>query len=192
MADAPRFAGSASELRHHRLPRTAPVAGVYPWLTYTNTDPFCALIREGKFNDRPELIEELACLYSRWLETSGCLDGVDLIVPVPMHWLKRLIRGYNQAELIAAAVGRRCGIPVERALRAVRRHAVQSRRSGTERARNVKGIFELSPCCDIKNRNIAIADDILTTGATLSEAVNTLMLGQPASVTVLALAAVAH
>lgn len=188
VSNAPLFAGSTDDLRHHRLPRTAPISAVRPWLAYSNADSVCRLIRDGKFNDRPELIEELSRRYAIWLTENGFLDSVDLLVPVPMHWWKRLLRGYNQAEIIARGVSRLSGIPIAKALRACRSHAVQSRQSGARRAENVKGIFGLTDC-DIEGKHIAVVDDILTTGSTLSEAITTLMQGSPKAVAVLTLAA---
>lgn len=187
----PAWKGMNSDLRAHRLPRTAPIDGVWPWLTYSNADPVCALIREGKFNDRPELIEELGRRYAAWLKENGLLEGVDALIPVPMHWWKRLRRGYNQSELIANAIANASGIPISNALKVVRRHSVQSRQSGLQRAANVAGIFALSRNHGLTDgTKVALVDDILTTGSTLSEAVNTLSEAPIASITILPLAAV--
>lgn len=190
VADIPLWSGSEADLRAARLPRNAPVARVIPWLAYSNSDPVCALIREGKFNDRPELIEDLAKRFAKSLAGSDSLCGVDAIVPVPMHWWKRMLRGYNQAEIIADIIARESGIPMIKAIRAVRSHSVQSRKSGQERAANVSGIFALRKNSKIApGSHIAVVDDILTTGATLSEAIKTLNSLNPAAVTILTLAA---
>lgn len=187
---APVWMGSCDDLRAHRMPRTAPVEAVLPWLVYTNEDPFCNLIRRGKFNDRPDIIEELARRYARKLMAEGRLVGIEALVPIPMHWWKRLLRGYNQSHLIAEAISRESGIPVVNALKAVRAHSVQSRKSGEERVSNVKGIFSLRANHKLENVNhIAIVDDILTTGSTVSEGIGALS-GLPLSkITVLTLAA---
>lgn len=190
MSAAPLWAGSRDDLRAHRLPRAAAIDGVWPWLSYSNSDPLCELIRKGKFNDSPELIEELSRRYGAWLMAEGRLDGVEALVPVPMHWWKRLLRGYNQAELIAEGISEASGIPVDNALRAVRGHAVQSRKKGAERTANVAGIFALRDGHGLEpGMRIAVVDDILTTGATLSEAVKVLSETSPGGITVLALAA---
>lgn len=188
--EIPLWCGSREDLRAHRFPRTLPVEGVWPWLIYTNSNPFCALLRRGKFNDRPEIIEEMAARYAGWIKSAGLLNGVDAIVPVPMHWWKRLRRGYNQAELIAAQISRHTGIPLVKALRAARPHSVQSRKTGSERAANVAGLFALSRRHTLPSGSrIAVVDDILTTGSTLSEAMNALSGTSPAAFYVLTLAA---
>ena len=186
----PLWHGSNDDLRAHRLPRNAPIRGIWPWMMYSNEDPVCALIRVGKFNDRPELIEELSKRYAGRLIEERITDDIDFIVPVPMHWWKKLRRGYNQSELIANAIGEAASIPVIKVLKAVRSHSVQSRKSGLERAANVAGIFALNSSNTIApGAHIAVVDDILTTGATLSEAINTLRPLHPKEISVLTLAA---
>lgn len=190
VADFPLWEGSADDLRAHRLPRTLPIAKAVPWLVYSNNNPVCEMLRAGKFNDRPELISELARRFARHLAETDALAGIDALVPVPMHWWKKMRRGYNQTELIAEEISRACGVRTVKALKALRTHAVQSRRSGAERATNVAGIFGVDPRADIApGSRIAIVDDILTTGATLSEAASALMALKPRDITVLSLAA---
>lgn len=188
-ADLPTWSSSLDELRAQRFPRSAPIKGVWPWLVYTHDSPSSQLIRRGKFNDRPDIIEELARRYGVRLMTMQALAGVDALVPIPMHWWKRLRRGYNQAEIIADKISEESGIPVIRLLKAKRSHSMQSRKSGNERQANVAGIFELRAVDFPASGHIALVDDILTTGATLSEAIKTLSELKPASITILSLAA---
>jgi predicted amidophosphoribosyltransferase len=69
---------------------------------------------------------------------------VDAVVPVPLHWMRRLQRGYNQAAVIAREVARTLGAPcAERLLRRRRRTRSQTRLSGEDKARNVAGAFAL-------------------------------------------------
>ena len=189
MSDAPEWRGSNVDLRAHRFPRTLPIEGVWPWLAYSNSDPICSLIRRGKFDDRPDIIEELARRYAGRLVADGRLDGIDAIVPVAMHWWKRMTRGYNQAALIADQISQVSGIPVVDALKASR-HAVQSRKNAAEREANVAGKFALRAAHGLMPAShIAIVDDILTTGATLTAAMTALKAADPERFTVLTLAA---
>ena len=74
------------------------------------------------------------------------LEDVDLIVPVPIHWRRRLSRGYNQAEVIARAVGESLGISVApRLLQRVRYSASQTRTSVEAKSANVRGAFRARP-----------------------------------------------
>lgn len=95
--------------------------------------------------------------------------SIDTIVPVPLHWRRRVARGYNQAEVLAKALGRRVGIPVETSLvRRVKNTKPQKKLSHGERNRNLKDAF-----CVKKwkkgVKNILIIDDIYTTGNTINE-----------------------
>lgn len=95
---------------------------------------------------------------------------VDLILPVPLHWTRRWSRGYNQAEVLARALGARLGIPVRcDVLRRKRRTRTQTHLSMEEKAHNVSGAFCVRPAAlkNLQPRHILLLDDTFTTGATL-------------------------
>jgi len=96
----------------------------------------------------------------------------EVIVPVPMHWRKRMARGYNQAELLAERISRLTGIPCERKLlRCVRYTGDQKELGRNERLWNLRGSFEVNapvPC------RILLVDDVYTTGSTMDEAARAL------------------
>ena len=93
-------------------------------------------------------------------------QSFDMIVPMPLHWLKRWRRGFNQAELLARMVARRSGAPVVGAVR--RRHATapQASLSHSRRRENVRGAFAVKRGCHVEGRRILLIDDVLTTGST--------------------------
>ena len=90
-----------------------------------------------------------------------------MIVPVPLHRSRLRERGYNQAELLARAVGRWIETPVDAGLLARTAGAGSQARSATreERQANVAGAFEARR--DAQGRSIVVVDDVTTTGATL-------------------------
>ncbi len=97
--------------------------------------------------------------------------GVDLIVPIPMHWWRRLRRGAYPAQLLATTVGQAVRLPVATGLLWCRRKAKKQGTLGpADRFRNVRGVFRVSSGYDITDANVLIIDDIMTTGATASEA----------------------
>ena len=107
---------------------------------------------------------------------SGRFDDIDLLVPVPLHWWRRLQRGYNQSELLCRGIAE--VMPREVNTTAVVRHRYtrqQSLQSGDSRAANVEGAFRLRHPDQLAGRHVLLVDDVLTTGATLSACTDTLL-----------------
>ena len=104
------------------------------------------------------------CFQDRWEE------GVDLITWAPLHPKRRRERGYDQAELLARRVGELTGLTVESTLEKVRAAAAQSGIDGEEaRKANVRGAYRVLPGLDLAGKRVVLIDDVVTTGATLSE-----------------------
>jgi ComF family protein len=96
-------------------------------------------------------------------------ESWDMLVPVPLHPLKRREREFNQAERLAAGLSAATGIPSNaRLLRRVVATRTQTRLSRAERARNVRGAFAVRPGVQLHGERIVLVDDVLTTGATTS------------------------
>jgi ComF family protein len=98
------------------------------------------------------------------------------VVPVPLHWRRRWRRRYNQAEALAQGIGDRLGLRVRRSLRRVvaTPQLAGSGFAPTERFRVMRGAFRVRRDPGIEGRVILLVDDILTTGATSSEAARVL------------------
>jgi ComF family protein len=95
----------------------------------------------------------------------------DLIAPVPMYWARRLRRGTNSPEMLARRLGRSLGVPVGRRVLARCRNTLpQANLSPRERFRNVRGAFRTRAGYHLEGLRVLLVDDILTTGATCSEA----------------------
>ena len=112
------------------------------------------------------------------------------VVPVPMHWLRRWHRGYNQAEIMARAVAEQNKIALANVLRRVRYTKPQTRLSESQRFANVRGSFDIGPV-HLRDWHIWLIDDVKTTGATLAACARLLRKAGAASLNV-AVAAVAH
>lgn len=98
----------------------------------------------------------------------------DGLVPVPLHRRRMRTRGYNQAELLARAVGRRMDLPVyPKMLVRVRNTAPQKKLNPEERQNNLKKAFIIRRN-DVKLKTVIVVDDIYTTGATIDEAARVL------------------
>ena len=179
---------SADSPLRERLPRLGIIDCCGAMLTYRHDSPAATLIRRGKYHNRPDIIRDLGQIWGEQLASSGCMSDIDALQAVPMHLSKRLRRGYNQADVLAHAIGKACGKPVIHALGA-RRHGTQARNSASERLANASGIFYTTRPDAIAGKHIAIIDDIITTGATLSDAIRALADARPRAITVITLAA---
>ncbi len=114
--------------------------------------------------------------------------GPDALIPVPLHRKRRRARGYNQAALLARALGRRLEVPVaENYLMRVRNTIPLKYLNPKERQNNLKKAFNI-PQNDVKLKRVIVVDDIYTTGSTVDEAAETLLQGGAEQVYFVALA----
>ena len=113
----------------------------------------------------------------------------ELLVPVPLHPQREAKRGYNQAALLAVALGEEIGLPVaEQALQRVRNTASQTKLTRQERRVNVNAAFEMKTGADFQGKHVVLVDDVATTGATLEACAITLLQGGAKNVSAFTLA----
>ncbi len=144
-----------------------------------------------KHADRTETVPALAGWMSR--VGGGLLESTELIVPVPLHWTRLATRRFNQAALLAHAIGRTAGLPVlPQALLRRRATRSQGHLGRLARFRNVKGAIVVAErhATVVTNRRILLIDDVITTGATVESAAKALISAGARQVDVLALAKV--
>ena len=98
----------------------------------------------------------------------------DAIVPVPSHWTRVLYRGFNPADMIAKGLSVLSKVPVNKALKRIRRTPYQHTKIKSERLLNIQNAFKYTGR-NIKNKNMLLVDDVFTTGATLNECAKTLL-----------------
>ena len=127
-----------------------------------------SLILAFKFRERTELSNRLGQMLKQVFDGQRLDLDVDMIVPVPLHWRRRLHRGYNQAYLLSKAISAK-RIPVSVDLARVRNTEQQWDLTGPQRRRNVKGAFAVRKGHSFGGKTVALVDDITTSGATLNE-----------------------
>ncbi len=149
------------------------------------------LILRFKHADR----SDAAPAFARWMARAGAelTKDCDLIAPVPLHWRRLFRRRYNQAALLSqriAAVTAKSHAPD--LLRRLRPSAEQGRLGRRARRARVAGAFEVKASWrdQVRERNILLIDDVLTTGATASACAETLLDAGARAVDVLTLARV--
>jgi ComF family protein len=92
---------------------------------------------------------------------------LDLVVPVPQHWKRRLNRSHNSAEVLAARMAADLKLPIStHVLRKVRYTPSQASLTATERRKNLRGAFRTRFAGRIRGKRILLVDDVLTTGST--------------------------
>jgi ComF family protein len=124
------------------------------------------LVQELKFRNKLHLARLLGQLMGSRLAAQEA--GVELIIPVPLHRKRLCERGYNQALELAHAMAKQLNVPIdmESCVR-TRATAAQSELSSEQRQKNVRGVFSLRK--PIAAKTVAIVDDVMTTGATVTE-----------------------
>lgn len=109
------------------------------------------------------------------IKNAELFQGIDYLIPIPLHPKKEHMRGYNQSYVIAQGVEEKTKIPIIRDC-LVRNvfTSTQTKKSREERWDNVKDIFDVRDGDRLKRRHVLLIDDVLTTGATLKAAGMTL------------------
>lgn len=134
------------------------------------------LILAYKFNDRTGLRELFAHSMLGALRDAGLAGEIDCVVPVPMHWLRKFSRGYNQSALLASWIARDIGKPYLGSVLTRPVYTRESSRSGggpEERHRSARKSYRAGRVT-LPGSTVLLVDDILTTGATLRTCVTIL------------------
>ena len=149
------------------------------------------MILELKYGDRPELAAPAAA----WMAQTAAdvLIEKSLIIPIPVHWQRFLQRKYNQAEVLAKHVATHCGAELKTdILRRPRKTVPLKEVNRSARFLIQENAFEINAdkVQEMKERNIVLIDDVMTSGATLSAAAKTLQRAGAGDISVLVLARV--
>ena len=150
------------------LPVRMPVGIVQLEWCCSYTGPARACVHALKYDGERRLVEPLARLMAERWQRAGI--GGELLVPVPVHAERLRQRGFDQAELLARALGRLLDIPVEQAVRRAARTTAQHQLGRSARAGNVRSAFapDARSVAAIADRWVVMVDDVVTTGATLA------------------------
>lgn len=137
--------------------------------------PYENLLREvllrAKFGKLPIYGEALGRLWAKTDHARIAQHKPDVVLPVPLHWWRRLCRGFNQSQLLSQAWAKELGIAhVPRWLRRVRATPPQTQQVPSRRRKNMIGAFRTTVWSRFQGLKVLLVDDVLTTGSTLSEA----------------------
>lgn len=126
------------------------------------------LIHELKYKGNADAGLFLGRELGKSIKEAPLFQGIDYLIPVPLHPQREKKRGYNQSMVIARGISEATGIPIgaEFLVRSVNT-ATQTRKTREERWQNVKDIFEVKKPERLAGKYVLLIDDVLTTGATL-------------------------
>lgn len=150
------------------------------------------LIINYKFNDCAYLYKTFAKIILDNKKICDFIKSYDIIIPVPIHRKRKLLRGYNQTELIAKALAKTLENVTynTKALIKTKNNSKQSTLSRLERERNVLNAYEFNEreADKIYNKKILIFDDIYTTGNTIKECAKIINNFNPKSIGIVTIA----
>lgn len=155
-------------------------AGHFPFVAatghffYSRDSSLSQLFQDMKYRGFPSIGNVLGEIVGRELFTAGFLSDIDVIVPVPMHFYKKAMRGYNQVDRIAMGIEKATGIPFVDALRMTRRRKTQTALTQTQRLANAENLFSVRKNIDLSDKSVLLVDDVCTTGSTMSSAAKTI------------------
>ena len=142
-----------------------------------------------KFFDKSYMYKTFAKLALKNEKICRIIKSYDIIIPVPMYRKKKILRGYNQSELIAKEIAKNVKeIKYINALKKVKDNKKQSSLDKEERLKNVKNVYQIQNKEIIKNKQIILFDDIFTTGSTVNECSKVLKQNGAKKILVLTLA----
>jgi competence protein ComFC len=127
------------------------------------------LIHRFKYSGQYYLRHLLADFIMEGFNDDRLGTAADLIIPVPLHPVRRRERGYNQSEALAEIVSGKSGIPYASVLRRRIPTQTQTQFDRQQRMQNLRNAFILRENRDVHGKNLLLLDDILTTGSTLAE-----------------------
>ena len=126
------------------------------------------LMHQLKYNKRPEVGIRMGELYARQLIRTEGWKKADLIIPIPLHPLKRKKRGYNQSEQISRGMASVLNLPLStQHLVRIGNTETQTKKSRYARYENLKDAFMINDASELVQKHIILVDDVMTTGATV-------------------------
>ncbi|MGR3221234.1 MAG: ComF family protein [Candidatus Anammoxibacter sp.] len=150
-----------------------------------------ALIHRFKYDRKEVLSVSFGNNMIEWSNSCSVMSNVDLIVPVPLFWQKRIKRGFNQSLLIAKSLAKHNSIPISiNNLKRIRNTETQANLTRNQRLKNVKDAFKVKKPAKFSGKKILLVDDVMTTGVTASECARILKAIGTQKVDVLVLARV--
>ena len=172
-----RFAGKVS------------LAKASSYLYYNKGGIAQKLIAEIKYKGNQNLGIWIGSYLANDMISSGFFQGIDYLLPVPLHRAKEKKRGFNQAEKLARGISQVTKIPLETInIFREKSNTSQTRKGLFDRWMNTRNLFQLKNPDLYNKKHILLIDDVLTTGSTLEAVTQSLLKSQDVKISILTLA----
>lgn len=174
---------------HQRFYGWVEIKHAFAYYKFSKSSKVQKLLHQLKYGRCPEVGALTAKWYANSLIEAGYKDSFDLIVPVPMHKIKKRKRGYNQCDSIAQGMASVLEISwSDMILRKEINNQSQTKKTRTARFENASLVYNISGKKEIQNKRILIVDDMVTTGATIGACAQLLLQNGCKEVSIAALA----
>lgn len=151
------------------------------------------IIHHLKYEGKKDVGVILGRKFGADLKRSPLFSEVDLIVPVPLHFRKQRLRGYNQSEMFGIGLSESMGIPcVSNGLKRIVHSESQTKKSKEERLVKIKDVFEVNKPKVLAGKHILLVDDVMTTGATLEVCANKILQLPGTKISIATIAVAVH
>lgn len=152
------------------------------------SDPLAQLIHRLKFGHGWTIGSLLGDRAYRLKRVRDVLREADVIVPIPLHWRRHIVRGFDQAKVFSRRLSQLSGKPLGRPIVRVRSTEAQSLQKRVDRMRNIRNAFGLVSPRSVEGKHVLIVDDVMTTGSTVKTFARVLKQAKPESMSVLTIA----
>ena len=137
------------------------------FMFYDKGHPIQQVVHKMKYADQPSIGYQLGRQAAMEFLCTDFFEGIEVIVPVPLHKNRLRSRGYNQSEYIARGISEVTGIPVDTThVTREKDTPQQALQSGDDRKNNVADAFAVNHPEQLYRKHILLVDDLITTGET--------------------------
>lgn len=149
---------------------------------YMPHSPWQVLIHQMKYQNQRHIAYVLGEIYGYQLALSELYTKIDIIIPVPLHPIRHLSRGYNQSEQFARGIATQLNAKVITNVLIRSKHTKKQalKKVNADRWENVQSAFKLKRSNLLQGKNILLVDDVITTGATIEACAKTINDKNPA------------
>lgn len=165
-----------------------PIERVSSYFSYIKGNGFEKILYTLKYYGQKEVGLVMGKCMATEMLSSDFFDGIDLIIPLPLHAKRENKRGYNQSEWIAKGVSEVTGVPIDVvSVKRIAENLTQTHKNKWDRWDSVQGIFSVTLNHRLQGKHVLLIDDVLTTGATILSCASEIVKVKDVKISVLTL-----